>query len=114
MSSSEPGKFRLLSDVYNDTEEIETTYESMFLGVDEPVTYSKAVKEKAWKKAMRSEIEAIENNNTWKLTTLPLGHKAIGLKWVFKLKKDIIGEISKHKARLVAKGYVQKHVIDFK
>lgn len=41
------------------------------------------------------------------------GHKAIGLKWVFKLKKDINGNIIKHKARLVAKGYAQKHGINF-
>ncbi|KAF0919838.1 hypothetical protein E2562_031694 [Oryza meyeriana var. granulata] len=36
------------------------------------------------------------------------GHKPIGLKWVFKLKKNIAGEVIKHKARLVAKGYVQR------
>ncbi|GJT61189.1 ribonuclease H-like domain, reverse transcriptase, RNA-dependent DNA polymerase [Tanacetum coccineum] len=47
------------------------------------------------------------------LTTLPKGHKAIGLKWVFKTKKDANGNIIKHKARLVAKGYIQQHGIDF-
>lgn len=41
------------------------------------------------------------------------GHKPIGLKWVFKLKKNANGEVVKHKARLVAKGYVQKKGIDF-
>ena len=45
-------------------------------------------------------------NNTWELNTLPKGHKAIGLKWVFKTKKDANGNIVKHKARLVAKGYI--------
>ncbi|GJY42076.1 ribonuclease H-like domain, reverse transcriptase, RNA-dependent DNA polymerase [Tanacetum coccineum] len=40
-------------------------------------------------------------------------HKAIGLKWVFKTKKDANGDIIKHKARLVAKGYIQEHGIDF-
>jgi hypothetical protein len=44
---------------------------------------------------------------------LPAGHKAIGLKWVYKLKKDSKGEVLKHKARLVAKGYVQRRGIDF-
>ncbi|KAD3337069.1 hypothetical protein E3N88_32589 [Mikania micrantha] len=38
---------------------------------------------------------------------------AIGLKWVFKTKRDASGNIIKHKARLVAKGYVQQHGIDF-
>jgi hypothetical protein len=44
---------------------------------------------------------------------LQRGHRAIGLKWVFKLKYNEAGDIVKHKARLVAKGYVQQHGIDF-
>nr|GEW14323.1 ribonuclease H-like domain, reverse transcriptase, RNA-dependent DNA polymerase [Tanacetum cinerariifolium] len=62
---------------------------------------------------MKVELDSINRNNTWELTTLPKGHKAIGLKWVFKTKKDANGNIIKHKARLVAKGYIQKHGIDF-
>ena len=41
------------------------------------------------------------------------GHRAIGLKWVFKLKRNEEGEVVKHKAHLVAKGYVQKQGVDF-
>jgi hypothetical protein len=44
---------------------------------------------------------------------LPHGHQPIGLKWVFKLKKNEAGAVIKHKARLVAKGYVQQPGIDF-
>ncbi|GJS21640.1 ribonuclease H-like domain, reverse transcriptase, RNA-dependent DNA polymerase [Tanacetum coccineum] len=62
---------------------------------------------------MKVELDSINRNNTWELTTLPRGHKAIGLKWVFKTKKDANGNIIKHKARLVAKGYIQQHGIDF-
>jgi hypothetical protein len=47
------------------------------------------------------------------LTDLPAGHRPVGLKWVYKLKKDASGMIVKHKARLVAKGYVQIAGIDF-
>ena len=43
----------------------------------------------------------------------PMGVKPIGLKWVFKLKKNADGTINKYKARLVAKGYVQQPGIDF-
>jgi len=44
---------------------------------------------------------------------LPKGHKAIGLKWVFKVKRDAAGNIVKYKARLVAKGYAQKQGVDY-
>jgi len=44
---------------------------------------------------------------------LPKDHKAIGLKWVFKVKRDPAGNIVKHKARLVAKGYVQRQGVDY-
>ena len=33
--------------------------------------------------------------------------------WVFKLKKDEKGVVTKHKARLVARGFMQQEVIDF-
>lgn len=112
-TSSEPRNFRLLSDIYNETEEIEIDDELLFLSVEEPTSYSEAAKEKEWREAMENELSSIEKNNTWVLTDLPHGHKAIGLKWVFKLKKDMNGDVIKHKARLVAKGYVQKQGIDF-
>jgi hypothetical protein len=57
---------------------------------------------------MDEELVSIHDNNTWKLVDLPNGQKAIGLKWVYKIKKDAEGNLLKHKARLVAKGYVQE------
>ena len=44
---------------------------------------------------------------------MPPGKKAIGLHWIFKLKKNSKGEIERYKARLMAKGYVQKGGIDY-
>jgi hypothetical protein len=58
---------------------------------------------------MNSEIEAIERNNTWELTELPIGSRVIGVKWVYKTKLNEKGEVDKYKARLVAKGYNQKY-----
>jgi hypothetical protein len=63
---------------------------------------------KSWRQAMESEMKAIEDNKTWVVSDLPAKQKAIGLKWVFKAKEDLEGNIVKHKARLVAKGYAQR------
>ncbi|GJV50200.1 ribonuclease H-like domain, reverse transcriptase, RNA-dependent DNA polymerase [Tanacetum coccineum] len=79
----------------------------------ETENFKEASKDEKWIEAMQVEIDSINKNNTWKLTTLPKDHKVIGLKWVFKMKRDANGEILKHKARLVAKGYIHEHGIDF-
>lgn len=103
----------MLGEIYDETEETELEEELFLCGIDEPGSYEQAMKEKAWEQAMRNEIEAIERNETWKLEELPPGYKPIGLKWVYKLKRDTNGNVIKHKVRLVAKGYVQKQGIDF-
>ncbi|GJT55828.1 retrovirus-related pol polyprotein from transposon TNT 1-94 [Tanacetum coccineum] len=62
---------------------------------------------------MNKEVEALEKNNTWELTTLPQGKIAIGSKWVYKIKHKADGNIERYKARLVAKGFNQKEGIDY-
>lgn len=111
--SVEPKKSRLLSEVYNDTEEMIMDEELYLMGTVEPANYKEASGEKCWNQAMESEINSIERNGTWKLVELPVGQKVIGLKWIFKLKKDAAGNVTKHKARLVAKGYAQEYGVDY-
>jgi hypothetical protein len=62
---------------------------------------------------MKAEMDAVEKNNTWERANLPRGHRAITLKWVFKLKRDEVSAIIKHKTRLVARGFLQREGIDF-
>nr|GFB41954.1 ribonuclease H-like domain, reverse transcriptase, RNA-dependent DNA polymerase [Tanacetum cinerariifolium] len=75
--------------------------------------YEEASTDKKWIEAMEIELDSINKNNTWTLTTLPINQKAIGLKWVYKAKRDAKRKIIKYKARLVARGYVQEQEIDF-
>ena len=82
--------------------------EALMVEMEEPTSHKEAASYAKWTEAMNKEIQLIEKNKTWKLCQLPVDHKPIGLKWVYKLKKNSDGEVTKHKARLVAKGYVQK------
>ena len=62
---------------------------------------------------MNKEIQSIEKNNTWDLTFHLVGKKPIGVKWVYKTKYKLDGNVDQFKARLVAKGYKQKLSIDY-
>ena len=62
---------------------------------------------------MKEEMNSIKSNGVWDLVELPNGVKAIGCKWVFKTKKDSLGNIERYKERLVAKGFTQKEGIDY-
>lgn len=62
---------------------------------------------------MTKEIDALESNDTWELTQLPKGKKAIGSKWVYRTKLNPDYTIDRYKARLVAIGYQQVEGRDF-
>jgi hypothetical protein len=113
-----PVRYRHIADILRDAPRVdlvddEQDGEALLAETEEPSAYREAAGHPAWEDAMAMEMDAIERNGTWELTTLPAGHKAIGLKWVYKLKKNTAGEVIKHKARLVAKGYVQRQGVDF-
>lgn len=100
--------------MYNEAPEVESEFAVLCLmAMEEPSSFEEATKLKCWRQAMEEEIEAMEHNKIWELVGLPKGHKPIGLKWVYKIKKDSHSEVVKHKARLVGKGYVQQQGIDF-
>jgi hypothetical protein len=74
---------------------------------NEPASFTEAEHSSSWRKVMMEEMDSIEDNGTWSLVDLPPGRKLIGVKWVFKVKRDEHGAVSKHKARLVVKRYAQ-------
>ncbi|CCA74092.1 hypothetical protein PIIN_08046 [Serendipita indica DSM 11827] len=82
----------------------------------EPTTLGEALKRPDGDKYVQAAIEEVRahlENGTWKLVRLPQGKKAIGSRWVFKIKRDADGSISKYKGRIVAKGYAQREGIDY-
>ncbi|KAL0299191.1 UNVERIFIED_CONTAM: Retrovirus-related Pol polyprotein from transposon RE1 [Sesamum radiatum] len=81
--------------------------------VQEPRSYPEASKDARWVAAMNDELSALDKNETWELVPLPPGKRAIGSKWVFKLKLNPDGSVQRYKARLVAKGYNQIEGIDY-
>lgn len=81
--------------------------------ISEPHAYAQVVKYPSWQEAMDKEIEALQNNNTWILTELPLDKKLVGCKWIYKIKRKSDGSNERFKARLVAKGYTQLEGVDY-
>lgn len=89
---------------------------SAIIPSDEPSTYNEALKSPdahKWKPAIDEEYNSLLENETFISMPLPVGHKAIGAKWVFKKKTNPQGQVVRFKARLVAQGYAQTKGIDY-
>ena len=59
------------------------------------------------------EIATLESNQTWSFTSLPPHKRAIGCKWVYRVKYKADGTMERYKARLMAKGFTQQEGLDF-
>ncbi|KAG2960768.1 Retrovirus-related Pol polyprotein from transposon TNT 1-94 [Phytophthora cactorum] len=84
--------------------------------LSEPSTFQEAVNgpdQVHWRKAIRAELKSMRLRGVFRAAKLPNGQRAIGTKWVFKIKRKADGSIEKYKARLVAKGFKQKYGIDY-
>ena len=91
------------------------TYESYIACADNNLTYKQATlgpDKEGWLDAIGKEMQSLIENKTWTLEPLPPNRKAIGCRWVFRVKDSPTGE-QRHKARLVAKGYSQVEGIDY-
>ena len=53
----------------------------------------------------------MEQQKVWDV--VPRKQRTVGCRWVFVIKRNEFGEISRYKARLVAQGFLQKPGVDF-
>ncbi|KAG9449432.1 hypothetical protein H6P81_009397 [Aristolochia fimbriata] len=83
---------------------------------NDPISFSQAINSKEselWCNAMKEEMDCMSSNKVWDLVQLLTGFKPIGCKWIFKTKRDSLGNIERYIARLVAKGFTQREGIDY-
>jgi len=82
----------------------------------EPTSYKKAIESphvEQWQEAMDAELTAMEKLKVWEVVPRPQEVNVISSKWVYKLKRDASGEISRYKARIVARGFTQVFGTDY-
>ena len=58
-------------------------------------------------------MESLRTHDVWDMVELPRDRKAVGSKWVYKLKMNADGLVERYKARLVPQGFTQKFGIDY-
>ncbi|CAL8138959.1 unnamed protein product [Prunus armeniaca] len=62
---------------------------------------------------MEEEISALTMQGTWCLVPRPANTNIVGSKWIYKIKRNSDGTVSRYKARLVAHGFSQKADFDY-
>ncbi|KAL2243458.1 UNVERIFIED_CONTAM: hypothetical protein Sindi_0463800 [Sesamum indicum] len=87
---TQPAKFQDYICTYSGTDtdiplavpssQIQKCYFTAINNPNEPKNFKEAMKDKEWIKAMEDEIRALEENETWEITSLPKDKKAIGNK----------------------------------
>lgn len=81
--------------------------------ISESSRFSEAVNGQKLRDAMKLEIDSLGQNGTWQITHLPLRKRALGSKWVYRIKYKTDGNVERYKARRVVLGNTQREGIDF-
>lgn len=62
---------------------------------------------------MQEEINELKSQDIWDLVPRSKARNILKGRWVYKLKTDALGNISRFKSRWVCKGFQQKYGIDY-
>ena len=82
----------------------------------EPENFENAINSEQkdkWLEAIKTEIESLDETETWDLVPKEKGQNIIPGRWAYKIKHDSNGNIDKFKARYVAKGFKQIEGIEY-
>jgi hypothetical protein len=82
----------------------------------EPTTVSEALcgpNAERWHEAMQQEMDSLQEHDVWELTELSKDRKAVGCKWVFKVKHNADASVERNKARLFAQRFSQTYGVDY-
>ena len=69
-----------------------------------------------WKSSMTKEFKSLQDMGVFELikrSDLPRNSKVVKTKWIYKIKQNSDGTISKYKSRLVAQGFLLRWGIDY-
>lgn len=64
-------------------------------------SYSHAIKHTCWVKGMQEELQAFQENHTWKIAPCPNDVKPIWCKWVYSINLRFDGSLDRYKVRLI-------------
>ncbi|MBW0483591.1 hypothetical protein O181_023306 [Austropuccinia psidii MF-1] len=73
----------------------------------------KSSNSKKWIESISKELDLMNRLEVWDIVDLDPKFRLVGTTWVFKVKKDHLGNITEHKALLCAQGFTQSAGIDF-
>ena len=77
-------------------DQAQVSHVALSVDVEEPSTLKEALDSKysaQWEDAVEAEYQSPMENKTWELVDLPADRRAIGCKWVFKVKTGETGEV---------------------
>lgn len=83
---------------------------------DEPSSFKDALSRDDsifWQRAIDTELSAHAKNQTWEIVKQPIDRRAVGFKWVFKIKNQSTTDEKLYKARLCAQGCSQEQGVDY-
>ena len=78
-----------------------------------PPSFSIASALTPWITVMEDEFSALHKQGTWSLVPPNSSQNIADCKWVYKVKGNIDGSVSRYKARLVAIGFNQQAGLDY-